>query len=186
MIKRYHKQHKQEDISRSYRVNERIFAQEVRVLDNESRQVGVMQKSQALSKARETGLDLVEIAPNAKPPVVKIVDFRKFVYQLEKKKREEKRKTKLTETKEIRLGPFMSENDIDVMANRGKGFIEDGNNVKFVVKLSGRENAHPEFGFKVLDKIVEKLSDIAKVEREAKKEIKQISLIMSPDRKSKG
>lgn len=183
MIKRFHK--KQQDFTRQYRINERIFAPQVRVLDNEGKQVGVMSKGEALTKARAQELDLVEIAPNAKPPVVKLINFKKFLYQLEKKKQEEKRKTKITETKEVRLGPFMSDNDLDVMAKRGQGFIEDGNNVKFVVKFSGRQITHPEFGYKTLNKIRERLSDNAKVERDAKLEGKQLSIIMSPDKKGK-
>lgn len=144
-----------------------------------------MPKNEALARARALEVDLVEIAPNAQPPVVKLVDFRKFLYQLEKKKQEEKRKTKVTETKEVRLGPFMGDNDLDVMARRARVFLEDGNKVKFVVKFSGRQITHPEFGYKILEKIFAKIDDTAKVERQAKLEGKQLSLIVSVERKNK-
>ena len=144
-----------------------------------------MPKTEAVARARALGVDLVEIASNAQPPVAKLVDFRKFLYQLEKKKQEEKRKTKLTETKEVRLGPFMGENDLDVMTKRARGFLEDGHKVKFVVKFSGRQITHPEFGYNILKKTFAKLEDTAKIEREAKLEGKQLSLIVAVERKHK-
>lgn len=182
MIKRFHNTRKQ-DLERQYRVNERIFAHEVRVLDNEGKQVGVMAKSEALNRARSEGVDLVEIAPNAKPPVVKLVDFQKFIYQLEKKKKEEKRKTKVQQVKEVRLGPFMGDKDLDTMASRARGFLEDGNKVKFVVKFTGAQMRHTEFGHRILGKILLKLADLSRVEREAKQEGKQISVIVTGEKK---
>lgn len=184
MIKRYHSNRRQ-DTSKQYKVNERIFAATVRVLDAENKQIGVMPKAEALARARALGIDLVEIAPNANPPVAKLVDYRKFLYALEKKKQEEKKKTKLTETKEVRLGPFMGENDLDVMARRARGFLEGGNKVKFVVKFSGRQITHPEFGYKILQKVFTKIEDLAKIERDAKLEGKQLSLIVAVERKIK-
>ena len=109
MIKRYNKNKKQRKF---YRTNERIFASELRVIDSEGKQVGVLKKFEALEKARTLGMDLVEIAPTAKPPVARIIDFKKFLYQEEKKKREEKKKSKNSETKEIRLGPFIDDHDL--------------------------------------------------------------------------
>jgi len=184
LIKRYHSNRRQ-DTSKQYKVNERIFAATVRVLDAENKQIGVMPKAEALARARALGIDLVEIAPNAQPPVAKLVDFRKFLYTLEKKKQEEKRKTKLTETKEVRLGPFMGDNDLDVMAKRARGFLDDGNKVKFVVKFAGRQVTHPEFGYKIMDKVLDRLENTAKVERAAKMEGKQLSLIVAVERKTK-
>lgn len=183
LIKRYH--NRKQDFSRSFRINERISAITVRVLDNENKQVGVMPKSEALDKARELELDLVEIAPAANPPVVKIVDFNKFLYQLEKKKQEEKRKTKTTEIKQVQLGPFMGENDLDTMARRARNFIGEGDKVKFIVKFRGPQMRHPEFGYKTLNKIFERIKDISKIEREPKMEGKQLSMIVSPDKKGK-
>ena len=130
---------------RRYRINQQIFASPLRVLDLEGKQIGILSKDEALRIAREQELDLVEIAPAAKPPVVKIIDFNKFLYQLEKKKREEKRKAKASETKELRLGPFMSDNDLQVVIRRGREFLDDGDKVRLVVKFKGRAITHPEF-----------------------------------------
>ena len=180
MIKRYKRN---EDTRRFYRVNERIFASTLRVLDTDGKQIGILSKFEALEKARSRELDLVEIAPMAKPPVAKIIDFKKFLYQEEKKKREEKRKAKTSETKEVRLGPFMSENDLATMINRAKDFLSEGNKVRLVVTFAGRQITHPEFGHNVLDKVIDALKDVSKVERDRKFEGKKLILIISPDKK---
>lgn len=183
MIKRY-KRH--EDNRKFYRVNERIFALSLRVLDTDGKQIGILSKFEALEAARSQGLDLVEVAPMAKPPVAKIVDFKKFLYQEEKKKREEKKKTKSSETKEVRLGPFMSDNDLGVMTRRAREFLENGDKVRLVVFFAGRQITHPEFGHKVLDKTITDLSDISKVERERRLEGKKLIVLVSPDKKGSG
>ena len=182
MIKKFKR--KQDD-RKFYRTNERIFASTLRVLDTEGKQIGILSKFEALNKAREEGLDLVEIAPMAKPPVAKIIDFKKFLYQEEKKKREEKKKAKVSETKEVRLGPFMSDNDLGVMTKRARDFLEDGDKVRLVVNFSGRQIAHPEFGHKVLDKVLKDLEDVSKVERERHLEGRKLICLISPERKIK-
>lgn len=174
--------HKQ-DLSRQFKINERIFAPQVRVLDNEGKQIGIMPTREALEKARELELDLVEITAAANPPVVKMIDFNKFIYQLEKKKAEEKKKAKSSEMKEVRLGPFMGDNDLDTMVKRARTFLEAGDKVKFVVRFSGRQITHPEFGYKILEKAFEKIADIAKIEREPKLEGKQLITFVMPERK---
>lgn len=179
MIKRFRKR---QDTGRFYRTNERINSFELRVLDQEGKQIGVLKKFEALEKARNEGLDLVEIAPNAKPPVAKIIDFKKFLYQEEKKKREEKKKAKVSETKEVRLGPFMDEHDLAVMIRRSRDFLTDGNKVRLVVRFAGRQITHPEFGQKIIDRVIENLSDISKVEKEKKLEGKQLISIISPQK----
>jgi translation initiation factor IF-3 len=183
LIKRY-KRH--EDNRKFYRVNERIYALSLRVLDAEGKQIGVLSKFEALEAARSQGLDLVEIAPMAKPPVAKIVDFKKFLYQEEKKKREEKKKTKASETKEVRLGPFMSDNDLGVMTRRAREFLTNGDKVRLVVFFSGRQITHPEFGHKVLDKTINELADISKVERDRRLEGRKLIVLVSPDKKGSG
>lgn len=180
MIKR-HKKHQEQ--RRYYRVNERIGALTLRVLDSEGKQIGVLSKFVALTKARAEGLDLVEIAPSAKPPVAKIVDFKKFLYQQEKKKREEKRKAKVSETKEVRLGPFMDDHDLHVMIGRSREFLTNGDKVRMVVKFIGRQIAHPEFGQEILKKATGAVSDIAKVEREPHFEGKQLITLLTPEKK---
>ncbi|MFH1833210.1 MAG: translation initiation factor IF-3 [Candidatus Levyibacteriota bacterium] len=178
MIKRFRKN----QVRVFYRTNERIYAVTLRVLDSEGKQIGVLSKFDALKKARDLNLDLVEVAPMAKPPVAKIIDFKKFLYQQAKKKKEEKKKNKVSETKEIRLGPFMNDHDLQVMIRRGKEFLEDGDKVRLVVKFFGRQIAHPEFGKNVLDKVVTSLSEISKLERDPHFEGKQLIAILSPAR----
>lgn len=180
MIKKSRKNRSQQVF---FRINERIFAQNLRVLDSEGKQIGVLSKFEALGKARELGLDLVEIAPKAKPPVAKIVNFNKFLYQLDKKKREEKRKSKISETKEVRLGPFMNDHDLEVMIRRGREFLENGDKVRLVVKFVGRQIIHPEFGQQVLKKVVVALGGISKTERDPHFEGKQLIMLLVPERK---
>ena len=166
-----------------YRTNERIFATQLRVLDSEGKQIGLLSKFEALEKARELGLDLVEVAPMAKPPVARIIDFKKFLYQEEKKRRDEKRKSKGSETKEVRLGPFMSDNDLDVMLRRARDFLSDNNKVKLVVRFSGRQITHPEFGQNIINRAIENLSDVSKVEKERHFEGRQLIAMLSPEKK---
>ena len=177
MIKRF--KHQQE---KRYRINQRIFAPQLRVLDAEGKQVGVLSKDEALRLAQEQELDLVEVAPMAKPPVAKIIDYNKFLYQLEKKKKEEKKKSKVSETKEVRLGPFMSDNDLQVMIRRGREFLENGDKVRLVVKFRGRQITRAEFGREVVRKVIEALADISKVDREPHFEGRQIISLLSVER----
>ncbi len=180
MIRRFKKRPEQRQF---FRINERIFANTLRLLDSEGKQIGVLSKIEALEKARNLGLDLVEIAPMAKPPVAKIINFKKFLYQQEKKRREEKKKSKISETKEIRLSPFISENDLRVMINRGREFLADGDKVKIVVKFRGRQITHPEFGRKVVNNVIDALSDISKIEREPHFEGNQLVTLITLEKK---
>lgn len=182
MIRRFKKQNQEH---RFYRTNDRIFATSLRVLDSEGKQIGVLSRFEALSKAREEGLDLVEIAPNAKPVVAKIIDFKKFLYQEAKKKREEKKKAKVSETKEVRLGPFMDTHDLEVMLRRARSFLVDGDKVRLVVKFVGRQIIHPEFGHQVTKKAVAGLDDVSKVEKVARLEGKNLITILSPEKKTR-
>ena len=181
MIKRY----KKNESKRFYRTNERIYAISLRVLDKDGKQIGVLSKHEALSKASQEGLDLVEIAPKAVPPVAKIIDFKKFLYQEEKRHKEEKKKSKASDTKEVRLGPFMSDNDLSVMEKRARDFLTAGDKVRFVVFFSGRQITHPEFGHRVLDKVITDLADISKVDRERRLEGRKLIVLVSPEKKNK-
>lgn len=176
---------KRDQDKRFYRTNERIFGREFRVLDSENKQIGILGRDEALNLAREQGLDLVEIAAQAQPPVVKIVDFNKFLYQQEKKKQEEKKKAKTSDTKEVRLGPFIGEADLEVVLRKVRGFLEDGDKVRLVVRFRGRQITHPEFGQQVIQKVIDNLFDISKVDREPHLEGKQMIALMSPDKKGK-
>jgi len=174
---------KRQENRKFYRVNERIFSSTLRVLESGGKQLGILSRFSALEKAKKLGLDLVEIAPNAKPPVAKIIDFKKFLYQEEKKKKEEKKKSKRSETKELRLGPFVNEHDLMVVLRKAREFLGDGNKVKFVVKFAGRQITHPEFGERILEKTIEFLSGVSKIEREKHFEGRQLIVILSPQRK---
>lgn len=183
MIKKFSRNKQKREF---FRINERIGAPSLRVLDIDGKQIGVLSRFDAIKKARELELDLVEIAPKANPPVAKIIDFKKFLYQQEKKKREEKKKSRVSETKEVRLGPFMNDHDLEVMVRRAREFLNHGDKVKFVVKFIGRQITHPEFGKNVLNKALTQLSDISKTEREPHFEGKQLIVIVVPERKHHG
>ena len=177
------KKHKRQDNRKFYRVNERISAPQLRVLGSDGKQIDVLGRLEALNLARNESLDLVEIAPMANPPVAKIIDYKKFLYQEEKKHREEKRKAKVSETKEVRLGPFMGENDLETMIRRAREFLEGGDKVRLVVYFSGRQITHPEFGHQTLDKALAMLSDISKVDRERRLEGRKLIILISPEKK---
>lgn len=180
MIRKY-----KPNLRKTYRLNQRIFASPLRVIDAEGKLIGVISKFEALKLAQVQELDLVEIAPKAVPPVAKIVDFNKFLYQLEKKKKEEKKKAKVSETKEIRLGPFMSDNDLQVMIRRGRGFLEEGHKLRLVVKFRGRQIVHPEFGREVVNKLIKALEKLSKVDREPHFEGKQLVTLLSAEKGKK-
>jgi len=168
-----------------YRINGRIFASPLRVLDSEGKQIGVLSKEEALKLAQEQELDLVEVAAKARPPVARLIDFNKFLYQQSKKKQEEKKKAKSSETKEIRLGPFMSDNDLQVMIRRGREFLEDGDKIRLVVRFRGRQITRSEFGRGVINKVVDSLKDISKVDREPKFEGRQLVAMLSVEKGKK-
>lgn len=184
MIKRRKAQ--QQTKKKFYRTNERIPGATFRVIDAEGKQVGILSKAEALEQARALELDLVEISAQANPPVAKLIDFKKFLYYEDKKKREEKRKAKSTETKEVRLGPFMSDNDLGVMIKRCREFLEDGDKVKLVVKFKGREITRSQFGRDIINKVIESVSDISKTDREVHFEGRQMIAVLSPERKKHG
>jgi len=162
-----------------FRKNEQIRAPEFRVLDREGKQIGVMSRDEALQMARDEEKDLVEIAGQANPPVVKLIEFSKFLYEQKKKKKEEKRKNAASETKQLRFGPFIDEHDLEVKIRRAKEFFEDGDKVKFIVRYKGRQMARQEAGYIVMKRIVEKLDGIGKVEREPKMEGRQLTMLMA-------
>ncbi len=162
-----------------YRINHQIRAREVRLLDNTGKQIGVVSIDEARKLAHEEELDLVEIAPMASPPVAKIIDYSKFLYQLKKKKQEEKKKAVTSETKQIRMGPFIGDHDLQIKVRHAKEFLEDGDKVKFIVRFRGREFTKKELGENVLKKVIEMLQEVAKVEREPHMEGRQMVMIVS-------
>ncbi len=162
-----------------YRLNNQITAKEVRLLDDEGKQIGVMPIGDALRLSLEQNLDLVEIAQQAQPPVVKLIDYRKFLYQEKKKKQEEKKHAHVTETKQIRFGPFIDDHDLGIKIDRAREFIATGDKVKFIIKFQGRAITKQDLGRIVLDKVVAKTSDVAKVDREIHMEGRQMVVVLS-------
>lgn len=160
------------------RLNEAINAPELRVIDAEGKQVGVMSKSEALAQAHAAGLDLVEISPDAKPPVVKIIDWGKYSYQKAKQEKKNRQKNKTADLKQMRLGLKIGDHDLDIKLRKTRKFLEAGHSVRFVVRYRGREMAHRELGFKLLERVAEALSDIAVVEQEPKMAGRQLSMTM--------
>lgn len=152
------------------------------MLDERGGMIGIMPIKEALAKAEELEVDLVEIAPLAKPPVAKLIEFSKFLYQQKKKKQEEKKHVKTSETKQIRFGPFIGEHDLDIKLKKAKEFLEDGDKVKFIVRFAGRQMGHTEIGKQKLDVVLEKLGESAKVEREAKMEGRQMAMIVAKNK----
>ncbi|HVZ11641.1 MAG TPA: translation initiation factor IF-3 [Patescibacteria group bacterium] len=163
----------------SYRTNLQIRADTVRLLDERGGQIGVLPIYEARKLAEEQVLDLVEVAPTAKPPVVKLIDYNKFLYQLKKKKQEEKKHTTVSETKQVQFGPFIDEHDFSIKIGRAREFIGDGDKVRFVVRFRGREMTKQDLGRQVLNTAIEKMIDIAKVEQPMKMEGRQLIMVMS-------
>ncbi|HZZ98574.1 MAG TPA: translation initiation factor IF-3, partial [Candidatus Saccharimonadia bacterium] len=173
-------------ISKSFfKINQFIQASELRVLDQFNKQLGVMTKSEALQKANELGVDLVEIAPSAKPPVAKLIDFAKFKYQIAQKAQEDKRKTKISEIKELRMTPVIAQGDFDARMKKARKFLEGGDKVRLNVKFAGRMITKKEYGEKVLKRAVDQLSDISMVEIPAKLIGKFMMMQLSPVKKKK-
>ncbi len=162
------------------RVNDEISAQNIRLIDAEGEQVGVVSRDDALSRAFAVGLDLVEISPNAEPPVCKILDYGKFKYEIQKKKAEAKKKQKVIEIKEIKVRPNIDDNDYNIKMRAVRRFLEEGDKVKVTLRFRGRELAHQDLGAKVLDRIRDEVADLAKVEQFPKMEGRQMIMVIAP------
>jgi len=162
------------------RVNEEIRVREVQLIDQEGKNHGVVAIRQALDIALEAGLDLVEVAPNVAPPVCKILDFGKFKYQEQKKAAEARKKQKIVEIKEIKFRPMIDDHDYDVKMRAIRRFFEEGDKVKVTLRFRGREMAHQELGFKLLDRVRDDVTVLAKVEQEPKFEGRQMVMVLAP------
>lgn len=160
-------------------INEQIRARQVRLIAEDGEQVGVVSIQDALARAEEAGLDLVEISPNAEPPVCKILDYGKYKYELQKKASEARKKQKVIEVKELKFRPNIDDHDYNVKIKAARRFLEDGDKVKVTLRFRGREMAHLDLGMKVLARVREELTDIAKVEMDARVEGKQAIMILS-------
>lgn len=162
------------------RINHRIRATEVRVIDPEGNQLGVVSLDDALEKAEDFGLDLVEVAPNARPPVCRIMDFGKYKYQQKKRSAEAKKKSSRVELKEVKFRPKTDSHDIETKLRHARKFLEARNRVKFTVMFRGREMAHPELAEEMLIECAAALADIADVEQRPKMEGRNMTMLVTP------
>jgi translation initiation factor IF-3 len=162
------------------RVNQEINALKVRLIDERGEMVGVVSRNDALVRAGEAGLDLVEVAAAADPPVVKILDFGKFKYEEQKKRNEARKKQKIIEVKEIKLRPGIDDHDYDVKMRSMLKFIEEGDKVKVTMRFRGRELAHQEIGMNVLMRVRDDLDKLTKIEQHPRMEGRQMTMVLSP------
>jgi translation initiation factor IF-3 len=162
------------------RINEEIRTREVQLIDQTGHNHGTVETRFALEKAVEAGLDLVEIAPNSAPPVVKILDYGKYKYQAQKKAAEARKKQKVVEVKEIKLRPMIDDHDYDVKMRSMKRFFEEGDKVKITLRFRGREMAHQELGTALLNRVKDDTSKFAKVEMEPRFEGRQMVMVLTP------
>ena len=162
------------------RINEEIRIREVRVTSATGEQLGIMATRDALRMAEEQHLDLVEVAPKAKPPVCRIMDFGKYRYEQQKREKEATKKQKIITIKEVKLRPNIEQHDFDVKLKNALRFVQEGNKVKVTIMFRGRELSHPELGKEVLSRVAEKLGDMVSIERSAKLEGKNMTMIVAP------
>ena len=163
-------------------INEQIRDKEVRVIGTDGEQLGIMSAKEALKLAEEAGVDLVKIAPTAKPPVCKIVDYGKYKYELTRKEKEAKKKQKVIETKEIRLSPNIDTNDLNTKINAARKFLSKGDKVKVTLRFRGRETAHMANSKHILDDFAEALADVATVDKAPKVEGRSMAMFLTEKR----
>lgn len=166
-----------------YKINQYITASQVRLLDDQGKQIGVMPISEARTMSQETGLDLIEVNGNAIPPVVKLISFSKFKYQEAKKLQSEKKGIKGGELKEIQMSPNIGQNDYQIRVDRSKKFLTTGNKIKLSIKFQGRQMAHQQFGHDLVAKFKSDLQDLATPEGEAKLIGKRLMITFTPSKK---
>lgn len=166
-------------------MNHQIRAEQVRVIGADDEQLGIMEMDEALNQAQENGLDLVEVAPNADPPVCRIMDYGQFKYQLSKRQHEAKKHQKVTHLKEIKLRPKTEEHDFQFKLKHAIQFVEQGDKVKVTIMFKGREMSHQELGRSLMEKFVDQVGELATIETSAKMEGRNLSMILAP-KKTKG
>lgn len=168
---------------RTHRINGEIRVPEVRLTGLDGEMIGIVKTSQALAMAEEADVDLVEVAPNARPPVCRLMDYGKFRYQEQKKAQEAKAKQKVIQIKEVKFRPQTDKNDYDTKIRALTRFITDGNKAKVTLRYRGREMAHQEFGTDLLNRVKEDLAEIAQVESFPKLEGRQMIMVLAPKKK---
>lgn len=168
------------------RVNFRIRVPEVRLIGSDGEQLGIMATRRAISLAEEEGLDLVEVAPTAKPPVCRIMDYGKYKYEQDKKKREAKKKQTVIKLKEIKIRPSTDQHDLEVKVRHVRSFLEDGNKAKITVFFRGRELAHKDLGMVIMKQFLEQVGPIGKIDQEPKFEGRMLTAVLAPNPGGKG
>ena len=163
-------------------INEKIRDKEIRLIGQEGEQLGIMSSREAMKLAREAGLDLVKVAPTAKPPVCKIIDYGKYRYEMARKEKEAKKKQRTMEVKEVRLSPNIDTNDLNTKANQARKFISKGDKVKVTLRFRGREMAHVNYSKQILDAFYEKLEDVAVIDKAPKMEGRSMVMFLSEKR----
>jgi translation initiation factor IF-3 len=163
-----------------FRVNHEIDAREVRLIDDGGEMIGIVSLRDALGRAEEAGLDLVEVSPTARPPVCKILDYGKFKYEAQKKANAARKKQRIIEIKEIKMRPSIDDNDYGIKMRKVREFIDEGDKVKVTMRFRGREMAHQHLAMNLLNKVKEQMADVAKVEQMPKLEGRQMIMVMAP------
>jgi translation initiation factor IF-3 len=171
---------REEEKGKSLRINERIRISPVRLIDQDNEQVGIVETDRAREMAREAGLDLVEVAPNVRPPVCRIMDYGKWKYQQRKKEQKAKSHAKQSELKEVRLRPGTDEHDMTIKMDRAREFLEEGHKVQFTMMFRGRQMAHKDIGFRNFEQIADSLQDIAKVEVAPRSMGRRMTMMVAP------
>ncbi len=171
---------RQPPVRKGPRVNELIDAPEIRVVDADGEMVGIISVEEGIELAYEAGLDLVEISPNAEPPVCKVLDYGKFKYEEQKRKNEARKKQKTIDVKEIKMRPGIDEHDYQVKLRSMLRFLEDGDKVKVTIRFRGRELVHNELGMKVLDRVRDETEELAKVEAFPRLEGRMMTMVLAP------
>ena len=175
----------QRPLGKQLRINDFIRISPVRLIGENDEQIGIIDLNSAKAKAREAGLDLVEVSPNSTPPVCRFMDYGKWKYSQKKKEQKARSHSKQSELKEVRMRPGTDDHDLDIKTARARGFLGDGDKVQFTMIFRGREMAHREIGLKSLQQIKTKLADVSKVESEPRLMGKRMTMVLSPDRKPK-
>ena len=169
----------QNNNNKGLRINEMIRIREVRLIDDEGNQMGILPTAEALRMAKDKDLDLVEVSPNANPPVCKILDYGKYRFEQEKKLRDSKKNQKVLKLKEIRMQPKIGSGDLDTKAKHIQEFLDEGDKVKVTIRFRGRELAHTDLGFDVMNEVLKRLTSAYVIEKEAAMEGRNMSMTIS-------
>jgi len=173
----------QNNNNKGQRINEMIRVREVRLIDDEGNQLGIISTQEAVRLAKEKELDLVEVSPNANPPVCKILDYGKYRFEQEKKLRDSKKNQKVLKLKEIRMQPKIGAGDLDTKARHIQEFLDEGDKVKVTIRFRGRELAHTELGFEVLNEVTKRLTSAYNIDKPAAMDGRNMSMTISPKAK---